>query len=112
MSDKAKKIIKIVLIVLTLIAFIGLVYHFVRAISLSLFEDDIKTAQNRIRSAYAFLMMLSAGLVCVVGLIFVFNIKVRVFPSCISKFFGLDEGKELEEDLEDIPTINEEEKIA
>lgn len=91
MSDNAKKIIKIIVIVLTVIAFIGLVFHFVRAISLSLHDNDIKTAQNRIRSAYAFLMMLSAGAVTIGGLIACFNINVRVFPSCVGKFFGLEE---------------------
>ena len=109
MSDNAKKIIKIVLIVVAALSFVGIVFHFIMGISLSLHDDDIKTAQNRINSSYQFLMMLAAGALTVISLFGVFAIKVRVLPACIGKFFGLD-SEEAPLEVEPTETAPVEEK--
>lgn len=99
MNKKYLKIIKIVVICLTALAFIGIVYHFIRGISLSLHDNDVKTAQNRINSAYQFLMMILAGIVTIGGLVGTFMIKVNVLPKFIDKFFEIEveETKNIEE---------------
>lgn len=106
MNKKGLKIIKIIVICLTVLAFVGIVYHLVRGISLSLHDDDIKTAQNRINSAYQFLMMILSGIVTIGGLVGVFSIKVNVLPKCIDKFFEIE--TEETKDSKNIEEVKEE----
>ncbi len=103
MNKKQLKILKIVIISLTALAFIGLIYHFIRGIALSLHDNDVKTAQNRVNSAYQFLMMILAGLVTIGGLTGTFAIKVNVLPKCIDKFFNIEtEEPKQEESKEEV----------
>ena len=75
-----------------------LLYFYIRGISKSLFEDDTKTAQNRIASAYYFLKMLIPGLVLLILLIFIYKIKVRVLPLKMANFLGYHEDEVQEEE--------------
>lgn len=64
-----KKALKITFLVITFLAFVGVMYHYVRGIYCSLFANDIKTAQNRIDSAYQFMMMIASGVVMIGGFV-------------------------------------------
>lgn len=88
------RVLKIVLAVIALACFVGVIYHFFRAINLSLFENDVKTAQNRIRSAYQFLYMLASGLALVFSLVGLFAIKEHFLPKKVLVFLGLESKEE------------------
>lgn len=103
------KILKIALMVIALLCFIGLMFFFIRGIHKSLFENDIKTAQNRINSAYQFLIMLIFGLCLIASLIGVYNIKIQILPDKLSMFFGYKKKEEISESEEELEAENIEE---
>lgn len=82
------KIIKIALMVMAVALFVGVMYHLIRGIFQSLFENDVKTAQNRINSAYQFLRMILAGALLVLSMFGIYSIKVPVLPKNIAAFLG------------------------
>ena len=91
----ALKVVKIILMVLSVFCFVMVLYFFVRGIGKSLFENDTKVAQNRINSAYYFLKMLIPGLCLLILLAFVYSIKVRVLPQKMAQFLGYKENEEV-----------------
>jgi len=108
-----KKVIKIILMVIALALFVGVIIFFIRGIHFSLFADDVKTAQNRIDSAYQFLIMLIFGLCLIASLIGVYSIKVQIFPDKIAKFLGynVEEKQETQEETE-VEEVLEEPQIV
>ena len=74
------RVLKIVLFVLALAAFVGFIYHFIRGIYCSANGNDEITAQDRIAGAYQFLRMVLAGLVVSACIFPTLAIKVPLLP--------------------------------
>ena len=79
------KIIKGVLLLLGVVAMIGFIAHFIMGIRDSLFNDDVITAQDRIKGAYQFLRMVLAGLVALCFFVPTIFIKVNLLPEHLFK---------------------------
>ena len=74
------RILKAVLFLLAIAAFVGFIFHFIKGIDGSLHGNDDITAQDRIGGAYQFLRMVQAGLVTLAFLIPTLFIKVPLLP--------------------------------
>ena len=92
MEEKNKslvlKIVKGVLLFLGLVAMVGFISHFIMGIRDSLFNNDIITAQDRIKGAYQFIRMVLCGLIALVFFVPTTFIKVDLIPEkflCIFK---------------------------
>ena len=74
------RVLKIVLYVLGVIAFVGFMYHFIRGIYCSCNGNDLITAQDRIAGSYQFLRMVFAGVITCVFIFPTLAIKVPLIP--------------------------------
>lgn len=91
------RVLKIVLFVLALAAFVGFIYHFIRGIYCATNGNDEITAQDRIAGSYQFLRMVLAGLVTCACVFPTLAIKVPLLPESLSeKIKGLFKKKEKE----------------
>lgn len=86
------RVLKAVLFLLAIAAFVGFIYHFIKGIDGSIHGNDEITAQDRIGGAYQFLRMVLAGLVTVALVFPTLLIKVPLLPESwnekIKGFFG------------------------
>ena len=96
------RILKAVLFLLAIAAFVGFIFHFIKGIDGSLHGNDDITAQDRIGGAYQFLRMVLAGLVTVALVFPTLLIKVPLLPeSWNEKIKGLFKKKEKPEEVKE-----------
>lgn len=80
------RVVKIVLLVLGLAAFVGLMTHFALGIRDSVHGDDIITAQDRVAGAHQFMRMILCGLITLAFVLPTIAIKVPILPEKVSEF--------------------------
>lgn len=101
-ESKAKviilRIVKIVLLLLGLAAFVGFVTHFAMGIRDSVHANDDITAQDRVVGAYQFIRMALCGLITLAFILPTIAIKVPLLPEKATESIkGLFKKKEKEE---------------
>ena len=83
-----KRILRWIFVLMFAVGAIGFVTHFVLAIYRSCVNDDIITAQDRIKSAYQFMYMVFSGLFMVVGAFLQSCIKVSLLDEKTKQFIN------------------------
>ena len=81
------RVLKIFLLVIGLVSFVGFITHFILGIRDSVTGDDIITAQDRVNGAYQFIRMAGCGLITLAAVLPTVAIKVNIIPEKIKNLF-------------------------